>query len=58
MSTKRAFDISHSIKNEMRREGMISHEMEEYFQNMGYILIKDKRSILENRDIHTKWTEK
>ena len=54
---KRALDITRSIKNEMRREGSITQELIEYLESMDFVFVKDKRSILENRDIHTKWTE-
>jgi len=54
---KRALDITRSIKNEMRRERTITQELIEYLESMDFVFVKDKRSILENRDIHTKWME-
>lgn len=54
---KRAFEISHNIKNEIRREGSITQELKDYLQSMGFALIEDKHSILESRYIHTEWTE-
>ncbi len=54
---KRALDISHSIKNELRREGSITQELIEYLNSMDFVIIKDKDSILKNKDINTKWTE-
>jgi len=54
---KRALDVSHSIKKEMRREGAITQELIEYLNSMDFVIIKDKDSILKNKDINTKWTE-
>ena len=52
---KRSFDIAHSIKKELRREGVITQELEEYISLMDFSIVKDKDKFLESQDKHIKW---
>ncbi|MFT5662303.1 MAG: two-component system OmpR family sensor kinase [Sulfurimonas sp.] len=52
---KRSFDIAHSIKKELRRERVITQELEEYISLMDFRIVKDKDKVLGSQDKHLKW---
>ncbi|WP_321778107.1 ArsS family sensor histidine kinase [Sulfurimonas sp.] len=55
---KRAFDIVHNIKNEMRREGIITKDLKEYLKLRDFKIVKNKYKILENNNKYIKWKKK
>ena len=55
---KRAFDISRSIKNEMRREGAITQELDDYIKLMDFVIVKDKDRYLNSKQIRFRWTKR
>jgi len=54
---KRSFDITHIIKNELRREKEITKELEDYLELMDFAVVKDKVTILQNHNKHLIWSE-
>ncbi len=55
---KRAFDIAHNIKNEMRREKAITQELKSYLEIMDFEIVKDKYSILKDQNKKKRWRKK
>ncbi|WP_324170649.1 ArsS family sensor histidine kinase [Sulfurimonas sp.] len=55
---KRAFDIAHNIKNEMRREGIITKDLKKYLKLRDFKIVKNKYKILENNNKQIKWKKK
>ena len=54
---KRSFDIAHSIKNELRREGEITQELEDYLELMDFFILQNQHTILKNQSKNIKWKE-
>jgi len=54
---KRSLDIAHSIRKEIRRDRVMTKELEDYLEAMGFYLVLDKHRVLQNHNKHLKWKE-
>jgi len=52
---KRSFDVAHNIKNELRRDRVITKELIDYLELMDFKIVEDKHGILDSKQIKIQW---